>query len=84
MQQWVEIVVSKMKNDYKLIWSLRIILNSLLVILLCSNNVPWRLSNYYKRSVTMILRNLEVIEKQIISLLLLLLQGFRFYIISLA
>lgn len=32
----------------------------------------------------MILRNLEVIEKQIISLLLLLLQGFRFYIVSLA
>lgn len=45
-----------------------ITLNSLLVILLCSNNVPWRLSNYYELRVTMILRNLEVIEKQIISL----------------
>lgn len=84
MQQWVEIVISKMKNDYKLICSLMIILNSLLVILLCSDNVPWRLSNYYKLRVTMIRRNLEVIEKQIISLLLLPLQGFRFYIVSLA
>lgn len=84
MQPWVATVISKMKNDYKLICSLMITLNSLLVILLCSNNVPWRLSNYYELRVTMILRNLEVIEKQIISLLLLLLQGFRFYILSLA
>lgn len=73
MQPWVATVISKMKNDYKLICSLMITLNSLLVILLCSNNVPWRLSNYYELRVTMILRNLEVIEKQIISLLLLLL-----------
>lgn len=29
-------------------------------------NVPQRLSNYYKPTVTMILRNLEVIGKQIL------------------
>lgn len=78
MQEWVERIRSKMKNDYKLIFSLLIILNSLLVILLCSDNVPLGLSNDYKLRATMILRNLEVIEKQIISLLLSLLQGSEF------
>lgn len=84
MQGWVERIVSKMKNDDKLIFSLLIILNSLLVLLLCSNNVPLRLSNDCKLRVTVVLRNLEGIEKQIISLLLSLLQGSRFYIVSLA
>lgn len=84
MQGWVERIVSKMKNDDKLIFSLLIILNSLVVILLCSNNVPLRLSNDYKFRVTVVLRNLEGIEKPVASLLLSLLQGSRFYIISLA
>lgn len=66
MQKWVERIMSKMKNDCKLIFSLLIILNSLLVILLCSNNVPLRFSNDYKLRVTMILRNLEVIEKKLL------------------
>lgn len=78
MQEWVERIISKMKNDYKLIFSLLIVLNSLLVILLCSDNVPLRSSNDYKLRVAMILRNLEVIEKQVISLLLSLLQGSGF------
>lgn len=84
MQGWVERIVSKMKNDDKLIFSLLIILNSLVVILLCSNNVPLRLSNDCKFRVTVVLRNLEGIEKPVASLLLSLLQGSRFYIISLA
>ena len=66
MQEWVERIISKMKNDYKLIFSLLIVLNSLLVILLCSDNVPLRSSNDYKLRVAMILRNLEVIEKKLL------------------
>lgn len=81
MQEYVEGAISKMKNDYKLICSLMIILNSLLLILLCSNKVPLRLSNCCKPTVTVVLRNLEVIEKQIIIITT---TGSRFYIVSLA
>lgn len=75
--------MSKMKNDCKLICSLVIILSSLLVILLRLNIVPLRLSNCYKLRVTVMLRNLELIEKQIISLLASLLESSRYYIVSL-
>lgn len=81
MQECVERAISKMKNDYKLICSLMIILNSLLLILLCPNKVPPRLSDYCKPTVTVVLRNLEVIEKQIVIITT---TRSRFYIISLA
>ena len=38
--------------------------SSSLVILLCSNNAPQRLSNYFVPRVTVTQRNLELIEKR--------------------